>query len=106
VWQRPIRMREAAKEPSGIGDSAARREGAKGGSDRKSASVWLLLLSPFLVTTFFVASYGVNVPFLDEWLMPYVFRMARAGKYGFGELFWPPNNEHRKIGRASCRERV
>src|SRR6476659_2803147 len=90
-------MREAVTEPPGNSESAALPEAATGGSALKSASVWLLLLSPFLITTFFVASYGVNVPFLDEWLMPYVLRMARAGTHGFGELFWPPNNEHRIV---------
>ena len=59
--------------------------------------MWALYLTPALLTAGYIAVYGVNVPVLDEWGLPYLFYMLKTGGYSFGQLFWPPNNEHRVV---------
>src|SRR2546429_6654488 len=59
--------------------------------------IWLVYLTPFFITALFIAKFGVNVPFQDEWGIPYIFRMIRQGHHGFADLFWAPNNEHRMV---------
>jgi hypothetical protein len=90
-------MSEAVMASPGVSNSTACSADVPKTSSLKTIVVWIVLLTPFVLTAIYIARFGVNVPFLDEWLMPYVFRMARAGTHGFGELFWPPNNEHRIV---------
>src|SRR5580765_154272 len=90
-------MSEAATVLLDISKPTASPAAASEASAPKRISFWIVLLAPFLVAAIYIARFGVNVPYLDEWSMPYVFRMVREGTHGFGDLFWPPNNEHRIV---------
>jgi len=54
----------------------------------------LLSLIPFAFLAWFVAECGVNVPFLDQWGLPWVFEGVKHGDFS-GILAF--NNEHRII---------
>ncbi len=56
----------------------------------------LLYLLPILLTGAAVLSFGVNVPFLDQWAMVDYFRVMKEGTLQFWQL-WAQHNEHRIV---------
>jgi hypothetical protein len=54
----------------------------------------MICIVPFLILLYLVASYGVNVPFWDQWGLPPLFEKVAQGNVGFQDLF-AQHNEHR-----------
>jgi len=56
----------------------------------------LIYLIPFIVLLWFIDSFGVNVPYWDEWNLVDLFERFATGKTNFGDFF-APENEHRIV---------
>lgn len=54
----------------------------------------MICIIPFLILLYLVASYGVNVPFWDQWKLPSLFEKVFEGDISFQDFF-VPYNEHR-----------
>jgi hypothetical protein len=58
--------------------------------------IWVALLCvPFAICISYVATYGVNVPFYDDWDYIPIFTKAWQGTLSFGELWNFQHNVHR-----------
>ncbi|NJK37377.1 MAG: hypothetical protein HC835_15965 [Oscillatoriales cyanobacterium RM2_1_1] len=55
---------------------------------------FILYLSPILGTIWFVQQYGVDVPFFDQWNLPFLFEKAVHGRIRLNNLF-ALHNTHR-----------
>ncbi|MEN9518674.1 MAG: hypothetical protein RLZZ381_1262 [Cyanobacteriota bacterium] len=65
----------------------------------KSGSIhdltWTVIcIFPFLILIYLVASYGVNVPYMDQWELTSLFEKVAKGNLSFQDLF-AQHNEHR-----------
>jgi hypothetical protein len=65
----------------------------------KSGSIkdltWTMIcLVPFLMLIYLVASYSINVPYMDQWGLPSLFEKVDRGNVSFQDLF-AQHNEHR-----------
>jgi hypothetical protein len=67
------------------------------GNLKSGYGIWLIYLAPFILTIWFVASYGVNVPLMDEWGLGYMFYMVKHHTQSVADILWLPNNEHRIV---------
>ncbi|WRH65144.1 MAG: hypothetical protein RSE13_14460 [Planktothrix sp. GU0601_MAG3] len=54
--------------------------------------LWLMYLIPILGVTGFIITFGVNVPFYDQWVLPDLFAKTAAGTLQFKDLFELHNN--------------
>jgi hypothetical protein len=54
----------------------------------------MICIVPFLLLIYLVASYGVNVPYMDQWGLPSLFEKVAQGNVSFQDLF-AQHNEHR-----------
>jgi hypothetical protein len=64
---------------------------------RSGYGAWLIYLAPVSLAIWFVVSYGVNVPFMDEWSMAFMFHTVKHHSSNLADILWTPNNEHRVV---------
>jgi hypothetical protein len=73
------------------------RSSVHGNRPPRSSWICALYLLPAFFTAAYIAAYGVNVPVLDEWGLPYMYNLLKVGTRNFALVFWPLDNEHRVV---------
>ena len=76
-------MMQASRKSSQRADEP----GVRGRPSRLRAAWYLVYLMPAAAVCWFIARYGVNVPFLDDWAIPAALRQAATARGFVGQLF-------------------